>query len=273
MKISFAIPKDLDAMQLTEFEKYVSAVAEMGYEAVEPLINDPAKVDQEGVLHILERHGMKLSGLRSGSVYIKNGWRLSSPEEENRAKAVQRLKDIILLAGAFHTNVMVGLLQGHLGEGETLERAEEMIVTGLRECGEFAALHQVTILYEAVNRFELEYHNTTEQAIDMLKRMNQGLTHPIRLLPDVFHMHLEDPSIPSALIRSMPYMGHVHFADSNRRAPGEGCIDFVEVVKDLAAMGYDGYAAVEIEPKPSILDSARNAMKYLGPIVEAVGTY
>ena len=273
MKLSFAIPKDLDAMPLSEFEEYVSAVGAMGYKAVEPLINNPVGVDQEGVRRILDHHGLELSGLRSGSVYAKNGWCLSSPDEANRTKAVQRLKDIIALAGTFHTNVMLGLLQGHLAPGESLEQAEELIAAGLRECAEFAASCHVTILYEAVNRFELEYHNTIEEAISMLERMNRGLSCPVKLLPDVFHMHLEDPSVPSALIRSMPYMGHVHFADSNRRAPGEGSIDFVEVIKDLAAMGYDGYAAVEVEARPSILGSAQNAINYLGPIMAAVGTY
>ena len=270
MKLSFAIPLDLDAMSLKEFEKYTTGAAALGYEAVEPLINDPAGVDADGVLNILKRCGMKISGLRSGSIYMKNGWRLSSPDADNRAKAIARLKEVIVLASRFQTNVMVGLMQGHLGEGETLEQAETLIVDALHECSEFAGPYGVTILFEAVNRFELEYHNTTEQMIAMLKRINKDISHPVKLLPDVYHMHLGDPSVPSALIRSMPYMGHVHFADSTRCAPGTGCIDFVEVIKDLKAMDYEGYAAVEVTPVPSILDSARESMEYLKPIIEKV---
>lgn len=270
MKLSFAIPKDLDAISPEEFEEYTSNIAAMGYAAVEPMINDPAKIDREKIQRILEKHHMKISGLRSGSIYGKNGWRLSSPDPENRSRAVRRLKEVIVLAGAFHTNVMVGLMQGHLDDGESLEQAEELIADALRECSEFAGPYDVTILYEAVNRFELEYHNTTEEMIGMLERINKGISHPVKLLPDVYHMHLGDPSVPSALIRSMPYMGHVHFADSNRCAPGTGCIDFVEVIKDLKAMDYKGYAAIEVSPIPSILGSAQRSMDYLRPIIEAV---
>lgn len=270
MKLSFAIPKDLDALTLPEFEEFVAATAKMGYVAVEPLINDPSQVDADGVLRILDQYGMKISGLRSGSIYGKNGWRLSSPDPDNRSRAIARLKEVIVLASKLQTNIMVGLMQGHLDEGESLADAETRIADALRECSEFAGPLGVTIMYEAVNRFELEYHNTTEQMVSMLERINDGISHPVKLLPDVYHMHLEDPSVPSALIRSMPYMGHVHFADSNRQAPGNGCIDFVEVIKDLNAMQYDGYAAVECHPIPSILGSAQCAMDYLKPIIDTL---
>lgn len=270
MKLSFAIPKDLDAISPAEFEEFTASLAAMGYTAVEPMINDPSQVDGDAIQRILEKYQMKISGLRSGSIYGKNGWRLSSPDPGNRDRAVRRLKDVIVLAAALHTNVMVGLMQGHLDAGESLEQAEELIAGALRECSEFAGPYGVTILYEAVNRFELEYHNTTREMIEMLKRINRGISHPVKLLPDVYHMHLGDPSVPSALIRSMPYMGHVHFADSNRCAPGSGCIDFVEVIKDLKAMNYDGYAAIEVSPIPSILGSAQRSMDYLRPIMEAV---
>lgn len=270
IKLSFAIPKDLDAMSLDELDKYVSQIAAMGYAAVEPLINDPSHVDILGVQSIMKKHGIHISGLRSGSIYQKNGWRLSSPDEDNRSSAIRRLKDVIVLASAFQTNIMVGLMQGHLEAGEILCEAEERIASALRECSEFAASYRVTIFYEPVNRFELEYHNTTEDLIQMLKKINTGISHPVKLLPDVYHMHLGDPSVPSALIRSMPYMGHVHFADSNRCAPGMGSIDFVEVIKDLKAMDYDGYAAIEVSAVPDILGSAQRSIDYLRPIISAV---
>lgn len=268
MKLSFAIPRDLDNVSLEEFEKYISGVKEMGYVAVELLINDPANVDVEGIRRVLDQYDMRISGLRSGSIYGKNGWRLSSPDVKNRSNAIQKLKDVIVLAFKFHTNVMVGLIQGHLEPGESLEHAEALIVDALRDCSEFAGDYHVTILYEAVNRFELEYHNTTKEMLMMLNKINQGISHRVELLADVYHMHLEDPSIPSALICSMPYIGHVHFADSNRCAPGAGCIDFVEVIKDLWAMNYDGYIAIEVNPIPSILGSAKRSIDYLKPIME-----
>ena len=62
IKLSFAIPKDLDAMSLDELDKYVSQIAAMGYAAVEPLINDPSHVDILGVQAIMKKHGIHISG-------------------------------------------------------------------------------------------------------------------------------------------------------------------------------------------------------------------
>lgn len=268
MKLSFAIPEKLECISLEAFEMYVSETAKMGYVAVEPLINDPSTVDVDAILAILDRYQMKISGLRSGPIYAINGWRLSSPDPENRRNAVSRLKDVIALAGKLKTGVMVGLMQGHLEEGERLEDAQDRIVDSLRECAIFAAEQGATIFYEPINRFEMEYHHTVEEIAAMLRRINEGVSRPVKMLVDVYHMHLEEASIPSALIRSMPYIGHVHLCDSNRCAPGMGCIDFAEIIKDLKAMNYPDYLAVEVNAIPSILESAKVSADYLRPLLQ-----
>ena len=63
MKLSFAIPKDLDAMQLTEFEKYVSAVVEQPHHHVG--VKCPGQEDN--ILQPLNRFGAVFL-LRTSSV-------------------------------------------------------------------------------------------------------------------------------------------------------------------------------------------------------------
>ena len=268
MKLSFGIPEDLDRLDRQALAHYAEALSGMGYAAVEPMINDAAAVDADMVREVLKQFSIGISGLRTGSIYGKNGWSFADPDPEVRRKAVGRLKQVITLAGELKTSVMVGLMQGHPAEGCSVETAEERIAPCLRECAEWAAGCGVTIMYESVNRFELEYHNTIRSMIDMIRRIDPEGKLPIRILADVYHMHLEDPSVPSALIRSMPYLGHIHFADSTRKAPGSGCIDFVEVIKDLEAMDYAGYATVEVTPVPSVLGSAEESIRYLQPILD-----
>ena len=269
IKLGFATPQ-MDVLGLEEAERQIAALSRMGYEGVEYLINDPKKVDRARYTDLLNKYGIKISGLRTGSVYACEGWRLSHPDKKIRDLAVQRLKEIIELAGYFKTNIMVGLMQGHLGKDEGLEQAEEYIIEGLREGSSFALKYNVTIMFEAVNRFELEYHNTTLQMVNMVRRINDGIEHPVKMLMDVYHMHLEDPSIPSAFVRSMKYLGHVHFADSNRCAPGSGSIDFVEALKILTAMDYDGYVTMEPLYKPDMLTCAQRSIDFLKPIMASL---
>jgi sugar phosphate isomerase/epimerase len=38
----------------------------------------------------------------------------------------------------------------------------------------------------------------------------------LKLLPDTFHMNIEEKSIEESLIEAKQYIGYIHFADSNR---------------------------------------------------------
>ena len=64
------------------------------------------------------------------------------------------------------------------------------------------------------------------------------------------------------------YIGYGHFADSNRLAPGQGHIDFDGILATLNEVGYDGWAAVEVLPRPDPDTAARQAIGYLRPLIE-----
>jgi len=54
----------------------------------------------------------------------------------------------------------------------------------------------------------------------------------------------------------------VHFADSNRQAPGQGHINFPELAAVLRKIGYGGYISAEILPVPDSRTAARLAIDY-----------
>ncbi|MGI6083944.1 MAG: TIM barrel protein [Acetivibrionales bacterium] len=270
MELSFALPL-VDGMDPDEMERHLRELSAMGYVAVEYLINDPDKVDKPILRSLLDKYDMKISGFRTGAIYgADSSLRLSNPDETDRHRAIECLKKVCRLSGEFNTYVMVGLMQGHLGKNEEFSQAQQLIIDSLREISEYAGETGTTIMYEPVNRFELEYHNNVQEMVEVVERINDGIKHPVLLLLDVYHMHLEDPSVPSALVRGMKWMGHVHFSDSTRMPPGFGSIDFVEVLKMLYAMNYKGYVTVECLPVPSLLESARLSMEFLAPIMKSL---
>jgi sugar phosphate isomerase/epimerase len=89
------------------------------------------------------------------------------------------------------------------------------------------------------------------------------------LMPDLFHMNIEDRSITGELERFIKRVAYIHLADSNRLAPGRGHIDFPAVFATLRRCGYDGWASVEILPLPDADTAARQAMDFLRPLKEA----
>jgi sugar phosphate isomerase/epimerase len=56
-------------------------------------------------------------------------------------------------------------------------------------------------------------------------------------------------------------LGHVHFVDSNRRAPGMGHIDFGPVVGALRRVGYEGFVSAEALPWPDPMAAARQTVE------------
>jgi sugar phosphate isomerase/epimerase len=79
-------------------------------------------------------------------------------------------------------------------------------------------------------------------------------------------MNIEEPSLCGSIVKALPHLGHVHFADSNRRFPGAGHIDFPGVVTTLAAVGYQNYISMEMLPWPDPEQSAGKAIQYLNQI-------
>ena len=68
------------------------------------------------------------------------------------------------------------------------------------------------------------------------------------VMADCFHVNIEDTSVVDALARAGGRLLHVHLADSTRYAPGTGHLDFLQLVRTLKSIGYQGYLALDCVP-------------------------
>jgi sugar phosphate isomerase/epimerase len=55
----------------------------------------------------------------------------------------------------------------------------------------------------------------------------------------------------------------VHVADSNRRYPGSGHLDFHRIFATFEEMGYQGYVSAELLPLPDPDTAARRTIEFL----------
>ena len=63
-------------------------------------------------------------------------------------------------------------------------------------------------------------------------------------------MNIEEACIATTFRSLRSHVGHVHFADSNRRAIGLGHTDAAAAVAALREIGYSGYLSAEVLPLP-----------------------
>ena len=134
------------------------------------------------------------------------------------------------------------------------------VAESLARMTELAGRSGVRIALEPVNRYEIDFLNSCAEAVSFMQRHQLD---SLRLMPDVFHMNIEDPSIEGSLMRFVDRIGYVHFADSNRYFPGAGHQDFRSIVGSLRTVGYEGWIGVEILPYPDPDTAARNAVDYI----------
>ena len=80
-------------------------------------------------------------------------------------------------------------------------------------------------------------------------------------------MNIEERSPVRSIIEAGSYIGYIHFADSNRMAPGWGHIDFSQIIAALKEIDYAGHIGVEILPQPDHHRAAQQAIQFLRGLI------
>ncbi|WBU63635.1 sugar phosphate isomerase/epimerase family protein [Paracoccus aerodenitrificans] len=98
------------------------------------------------------------------------------------------------------------------------------------------------VVFEILNRYESHQIRTVAEGLDLLDRVGAP---NLKLLPDAYHMNIEEADPAAALRAGGDRIGLYHAADSNRGAIGDGHIDFAAQFAALDRIGYDGPIIIE----------------------------
>jgi sugar phosphate isomerase/epimerase len=184
----------------------------------------------------------------------------SHPDEAIRRAAVDRIIGMIRLASEFGAKVNTGRVRGIVPDGETAATAAARYLDCLGQCADVAEPLGVELIVEPVNRYEVNFINNCAEGLDIVRRAARS---SVKLMPDLFHMNIEDPSFRESFESARDYITYVHVADSNRLAPGWGHMPFAEIFGILSGIGYQGYLTAEILPRPDPDSAAQQAIRYL----------
>lgn len=240
-----------------ELELAVHKAAQAGFDAIELF---PGAADEIDALHLrqtLHRNRLQLAAVGTGAGWVRHKLSLTSPDPATRHRARQFISAIVDFAGAFGAPAILGSMQGRAEGDVSRDQALEWLAEALEQLAPRAASLDVPFLLEPLNRYESNLLNTVEQAVEFTGRLR---TRNVRLLCDLFHMNIEEAN-PAASLQSIPSLiGHVHLADSNRRAMGLGHTLLPPIATALHAMRYTGYLSAEVLPLPSPEEAAHRTM-------------
>jgi 5-keto-L-gluconate epimerase len=244
-----------------DLEKGFKIAKELGYDGIELSLLDSNDIDQAWLLEKLRKLNLRVFAIATGQSYYNDGYSIFNFKEDSRLKAIKRLKEHIDLAVKLNSMVIIGGIRGRLSEPpevRSLELNEGKLA--LIEISEYAKKKNIILLIEPINRYETNFINTVQEGMELIDEL--GMDN-LKLLPDTFHMNIEEKSIKESLIKAKSFIGYIHFADSNRRAPGAGHVDFKSIMSSLKKINYKNYIGIEILPLPNDYQAAKESIEFL----------
>ncbi|HUX21739.1 MAG TPA: sugar phosphate isomerase/epimerase family protein, partial [Spirochaetia bacterium] len=223
--------------------------------------------------------GLELSMFASGLTAKTLGLSLSVVDEAERERAVAGARAMIRwVAGTrgqvesrFETpiGIIVGFLKG--GVSPKPDAARRSLVESLKQLVPDASELGVPLIIEATNRYESSVVNSIGEGISIIDEVTskgEGRPGALQVLPDTFHMNIEEADMVESMRVGFEYYTSFHLSDNNRFFPGYGAIDFRKVVATLDTLGYQGRLAIEGNLRRDLVSDLSDAVEYLSPFVE-----
>lgn len=267
MKLSIAIA-DTQALPSAfvvyrGFETCIPKAARLGFQGVELALKRADEVNMNRLRELLDENEMEVSCISTGQVYADGGLTLTHENPAKRNEAKNIFREFIDLASVFGQTVNIGRVRGSINH-KPAEEVENLFIEVAQELCDYARSMDVTLILEPVNRYEIDFINTVEEGVWLMKKIGRP---NMMLMPDVFHMNIEDKSIGPELATHIDHVKYIHVADSNRLAPGQGHTDFQEIFEHLLRARYNGWISAEILPHPDPDTAARQTAGFLLPLI------
>ncbi len=239
-------------------EESIAKAARLGFDGIELFTPTAEAVNPQALAVLLKEAGLALAAVGTGAGKVLQGLTLTDADPQVRKRAVSFIADMISFGARFGAPAIIGSMQGNAVPGVARETVFEWLAAGLTTLADHAHREGVQLIYEPLNRYETNLLNTQQDAAAFLRSLGSG---NITLLADLFHMNIEEQSLPGAIREVGPAIGHVHFADSNRRPAGMGHTPMQEIADALQAVGYQGYLSAEAFPWPNPDEAAAQTMR------------
>lgn len=241
-----------------DLETSARKAAALGFAGIELFTESAEAIAPDRLKKLTDQYNLTVGAVGTGAGKVIHGLTLTDPDPTIRAGAVAFIQDMISFGASVGAPAIIGSMQGNVPNGIDRKQAMDWLAEGLTTLGDFAETNGVTLLYEPLNRYETNLINKLSDGAELL---NSLATRNVRLLADLFHMNIEEASLPDSIRRAGSLIGHVHFADSNRGPIGTGHTAMTDVAKALIDINYQGYISAEAFPWPTPDEAARQTIQ------------
>lgn len=253
-------------------ETCLAQARQAGYEGVE--LGHKFPRDAAKLKPILDDHGLRLV----------SGWYSCHLLQHDAAAEARDMQAHASLLQAMGCNVIIFAEVTGCIHGDRITRLSQRPRIAAGEWRQFGRRMSETARIAADYGLALCYHHhmgTVVQSADDIAALMENTTDEVRLLLDSGHARFAGADPVELAKTYLGRIGHVHCKDvrpnvlaacQNRDSsfldavldgvftvPGDGCIDFAGIFRQLAKTGYSGWIVVEAEQDPSVAPSLHYA--------------
>ena len=246
-----------------EFRQHMRTLQEFGFTGVELNMAHPDRFERDDVVRFLQEFDLKLTMFASGLTAKTYGLSLSSDDRDIRERAVNKCREIIDFMAGTGAGIILGFFKG--SPVADIQEARSRFRESIGQLVPHAQEKKVRLIVEATNRYESSVANSLEDTVGLIRDFRNPY---LRILPDTFHMNIEEADTFTAFTKYADYYDSVHISDNNRYFPGFGAIRFQEIIEHLKAQGYTGGLAIEGNIQNNFVDDVTRSMAYLAPLLQ-----
>lgn len=227
---------------------------EMGFDLFELCIEDPQTIHCDRILPRIKAAGIE--ALVCGSFGPRRD--IISEDKEIQKEGIAYIKQCVDIAHQLECSLVSGPMYSATGkismQGEgKREILLELAAKNLQECAEYAEHNGVRLAIEPLNRFETDFMNTVDQAMEFLSRVDYN---NVGLLLDTFHMNIEEEDMAAALQTAGSKVFNFHACSNTRGTPGKDHINWHALKTALQEIHYKGPIVIE-SFTPKVTEIAR----------------
>ncbi len=269
----------------------LEAVKGAGFDAVD-IPGDPQKINVRELRQLIETTGLEVAEVQGAWSFHHAGESrdLAGDDGDARQRGIDYGKACIELASDLGAQffeicsaqspipqIPFPKLPLHILRNNFLESS--------RTICEYAAEHNITVLFEPLNRYEA-YPGVLTSVYDAINLINDLGLPNLGIQPDIYHMNIAEASIPDALIAAGSRIKVMHMNETNHYYMGEGHADYYTILKILKEINFNGFLSLympliprelsyregrdEISSKPDLQEVLEKQLNFLKAVERSV---
>jgi D-psicose/D-tagatose/L-ribulose 3-epimerase len=214
-----------------------------GFQTVEIAVENPSDFDPAYVKAELDKNKLAC-GSACACLGPDRDLRGTPEQQKNAMDYMQKVLDQMVVLDC---PSLIGPVYSAVGRADAVPPDEykqqwKTVVGNLKQLCQYAQDRGRQICMEPLNRFETDFINTCDQALQMIQDVGSPA---LKLHLDTFHMNIEEKNQAKAIRKAGKLLGHFHACGSDRGTPGNDSIDWKGIAAALKAIRYQGDVVIE----------------------------